>query len=126
MMKTLRVFTILTSAFILLISCATHTPTEKESFSSNESSSRRGMHSWKGQHISEVIKKWGPPHKVVDQNSGGEIYTWKFNAATTTFPDGHLRGRKGTIQPIINLYTYKDGIVYHWTSDAGSRVDRPR
>jgi len=53
MMKTLRVFTILTSAFVLLVSCATHTPTEKESFSSNESSSRRGMHSWKGQHISD-------------------------------------------------------------------------
>ncbi len=125
-MKILHVFTILTSVFVLLVGCATHTPTERQSFSANESSSRRGMHPWKGQHISEVIKKWGPPHKVVEQSSGGEIYTWKFNAATTTFPDGRLRGRKGTIQPIIYLYTYEDGIVYHWTSDAGSRVDRPR
>jgi len=111
---------------ILLIGCATYLPIENKYKMENAPSVRRGMDVYKGRHISEVIQRWGQPHKIVEQSSGGEIYTWKFNAAITTFPDGRLRGRKGTIQPIINLYTHQDGIVYHWTSDTGKRVVRPR
>ena len=87
---------------------------------------RQGMHAWKGQHISEVVKKWGQPDKITEQNSGGKIYTWKHIIGITTFPDGKLRGRLDTLIPIINLYTLDDGIVYHWTSDVGSRAVRPR
>ena len=123
-MKTLNLLTIIMT--ILLIGCATYLPIENKYKMENAPPVRRGMDVYKGRHISEVIQRWGQPHKIVEQSSGGEIYTWKFNAPITTFPDGHLRGRKGTIQPIINLYTHPDGIVYHWTSDMGTRVVRPR
>ena len=123
-MKTLNIIS--TFLCIFLIGCATHTQNVKQAHADYTLTERRGMHAWKGQHISEVVKKWGQPYKVTEQNSGGRIYTWKHIVGITTFPDGKLRGRLDTLIPIINLYTHDDGIVYHWTSDVGSRAVRPR
>lgn len=123
-MKALKIVSIFISIF--LIGCATHTQNVQQTHVDYTLTERRGMHAWKGQHISEVVKKWGQPSKIAEQNSGGKIYTWKHIVGITTFPDGKLRGRLDTLIPIIHLYTHDDGIVYHWTSDAGSRAVRPR
>ena len=123
-MKALNIVSILIGVF--LIGCATHTQNVRQTHEEYTLTERQGMHAWKGQHISEVVKKWGQPYKITEQNSGGKIYTWKHTIGITTFPDGKLRGRLDTLIPIINLYTHDDGIVYHWTSDAGSRAVRPR
>ena len=123
-MRTLNIISIL--IVIFLIGCATHTQNAKQTHEEYTLTERRGMHAWKGKHISEVVKKWGQPDKISTQNTGGRIYTWKHIVGITTFPDGKLRGRLDTLIPIINLYTHDDGTVYHWNSDIGSRAVRPR
>lgn len=35
---------------------------------------------WKGTHISKVIKEWGPPDAVNDHETGGRIYVWQMSA----------------------------------------------
>ncbi len=123
-MKTLQLIAII--VLCLLIGCATQVTTEEQLSHTDEPSTQRGMHTWKGQHISKVIKKWGQPQKVVEQKTGGQIYTWKFNVPIAAYPDARFRRKKDTIIPTIHLYTRADGIVYHWISDAGSRAVRPR
>lgn len=44
--------------------------------SSNEPSIKEMMDSWKGHHISEVIRRGGPADQVVSDEAGGRIYIW--------------------------------------------------
>ncbi len=66
-MKILHVFTILTSVFVLLVGCATHTPTERQSFSANESSSRRGMHHGRGSTFQKLSRNGDHPTKSLSR-----------------------------------------------------------
>lgn len=40
-------------------------------------STRHVMDSWKGSHISEVIRSWGPPQQITTDGAGGQIYIWR-------------------------------------------------
>ena len=39
-------------------------------------STKEIMNSWKGDHVSKLIRSWGPPKQVVSDGAGGKIYIW--------------------------------------------------
>ena len=39
-------------------------------------STKEIMNSWKGQHISKVVRSWGPPKKVVSDAADDTIHIW--------------------------------------------------
>lgn len=34
------------------------------------------MESWKGAHITRLIRSWGPPQEIVSDGGSGKIYIW--------------------------------------------------
>ena len=34
------------------------------------------MNSWKGSHVSRLIRSWGPPQEVTTDGAGSRIYIW--------------------------------------------------
>ena len=95
------------------------------------------MNSWKKNHISDVIRSWGPPQQITTDGAGGRIYVWSQNV---NIPLAKAKSKtKGTVtySPFLDEYTIKskttytkpviiegqkvrmfwvnkDGIVYHW------------
>ena len=88
------------------------------------------MQSWVGHHYSEVIGKWGPPTRVLDDVSGGKIMIWESTRShttpgyATTEPYGFLsRPSYETTYtpPRTTAYTTSrtfwvnsEGIIYNW------------
>ena len=96
------------------------------------------MNSWKGAHVSRLIRSWGPPQHVTTDGAGGKIYIWKKNI-DITLAEGKAK-TKGTVtySPYLDEYTIdsettytdsrcpqgeekvrmfwvdKDGIIYTW------------
>ncbi len=42
---------------------------------------------WKGKHISDVIRAWGSPHGITDNETGSKIYIWQI--PVTPLPRDH-------------------------------------
>ena len=41
---------------------------------------------WNGDRISKVIRKWGSPHGITDDDAGSKIYIWQMQLPMQTFP----------------------------------------
>lgn len=70
------------------------------------------MNSWKGNHVSSLIRSWGPPDYVTSDEKGGKVYIWERNI---NLPLTDARSEtKGTItySPYRNEYTIKSNTVY--------------
>ncbi len=95
------------------------------------------MNSWKGNHISDVIRSWGPPQQVTTDGAGGRIYVWSKNVNIPLTKAKSKTKRTVTYSPYLDQYTIKskttytepvviegqkvrmfwankNGIVYHW------------
>ena len=98
-------------------------------------STKQIMDSWKGHHVSSLIRSWGPPHQVVSDGARGEIYIWRsrvniplakgkketrgtvthyphssrFKSKTTYIPPVVLKGDK-----VRMFWVDSQGIIYHW------------
>ena len=40
-------------------------------------STKEIMNSWKGAHVSRLIRSWGPPQEITSDGLGGRIYIWR-------------------------------------------------
>lgn len=95
------------------------------------------MDSWKGHHVSSVIRSWGPPQQRVPDGAGGQIYIWKnrihlqlANAtqetqATVTHDaySSTLRSKTTYTPPLVvegdrvrMFFIDSQGIIYHWVA----------
>lgn len=93
------------------------------------------MESWKGHHVSELIRSVGPPQRIVSDGAGGRIYIWrsgvkiplakektKRQGSATIIGDTIYYEEKTTTTPATNIeydkvrmfWVNSDGIVYHW------------
>ena len=43
---------------------------------------------WNGDRISKVIRKWGSPHGITDDDAGSKIYIWQMQLPVQTLPPG--------------------------------------
>lgn len=108
------------------------------------------MNSWKGSHVSRLMRSWGPPQQITPDGAGGRIYVW---TRDVNIPLANAKSKtKGTIDynPYLDQYTVKsktthtapviiqgqkarmfwvnkDGIVYYWqargfTTDEGDQA----
>ncbi len=108
------------------------------------------MNSWKGSHVSRLIRSWGPPQQVTTDGVGGRIYIW---TTEVNIPLTNATSKtKGTVDynPYLDQYTIKsktthiapiiiegqrarmfwvdeDGIIYYWQAkgfvvDEGTQV----
>ena len=64
------------------------------------------MESWKGAHISETIREWGPPKNIVPDGQGGKIYIWSEYKSVNLSPA--KTETKGTITKTYGGYQYKE------------------
>ena len=95
------------------------------------------MNSWKGAHVSRLIRSWGPPQQVTTDGAGGRIYIWTTDVnIPLTKAESKTKGTV-TYNPYLDEYTIeskttytepividgqkvrmfwanKDGIIYHW------------
>ena len=46
------------------------------------------LESWKGKRISKVIREWGSPHGITDDDAGSKIYIWQMQIPVQTLPQG--------------------------------------
>ena len=46
------------------------------------------LESWKGQPISKVIREWGSPHGISNDDEGSTIYIWQTQMLIQTLPKG--------------------------------------
>ena len=46
------------------------------------------LESWKGQPISKVIREWGTPHGISNDDEGSTIYIWQTQMLVQTPPQG--------------------------------------
>ena len=70
------------------------------------------MNSWKGNHVSRLIRSWGPPDYVTIDGKGGKVYIWERDI---NLPLTDARSKtKGTItySPYQDEYTIKSKTVY--------------
>ena len=73
------------------------------------------MNSWKGAHISSVIRSWGPPNRITSDGAGGHIYIWSEqtvipNALGTLFD---VESPPTTNKHVRMFYVRSNGIIYH-------------
>ena len=47
---------------------------------------------WKGDPISKVIRKWGSPHGITDDDAGSKIYIWQMQIPVQTLPPDKNNG----------------------------------
>jgi hypothetical protein len=75
---------------------------------------------WNGHHIDEVIKKFGPPTRVVSTADGGKMYVWELQRSVA---DPSWSGGSGapTVSDNVRRYTATrtfwvrpDGIILSW------------
>lgn len=91
------------------------------------------MESWRGSHISSLIRSWGPSQHIAPDGAGGKIYIWsreidlllskgtsetnitynslfnRFESETTYTPPEILEVEKARM-----FWVNSDGIIYHW------------
>ena len=106
----LRIVGVLCFAFLL--SCAT--PTAEI------------MDSWKGSHVSRLIKSWGPAQRIADDGQGGKIYIYSnvsHTSVTVPFkpflysnPYGIITKSK-TNERTRMFWVNTDGIIYYWKAE---------
>lgn len=96
---------------------------------------RAAMESWKGVHISELIRSAGPPREIVSDGMGGHIYIWsksinvplskksaECRGTATVIGDTLYYQEKTKITPATNIkykkvrmfWVNSQGIIYHW------------
>ena len=75
------------------------------------------MNSWKGSHVSQLIRSWGPPQEIATDGLNGHVYIWRTDI-NIPLSDGEEKTR-GTItyNPYLDQYsirtktTYKEPVV---------------
>lgn len=74
------------------------------------SSTRETMNSWKGRHISEVIRNWGAYDHIVLDGAGGSIYIWIRYRQDKRIPYGVTRskGNTSTVPGIVTKVINED------------------
>ena len=93
------------------------------------------MESWKGAHISQLIRSSGPPQRIVSDGAGGKIYIWSSHVkiplkkekterrgTATIIGDTVYYREKTTTSPATNIeydkvrmfWVNSQGIIYHW------------
>ena len=67
--------------------------------------------SWKGAHISELIKEWGQPDKKVPLEKGGSLLIYNKIPGETrvTYLNNYSPPTK-----LLGFYSNKKGIIYKW------------
>lgn len=116
-MKSFIILAIILSVF--LAGCATHKPQQEE-----QPPTARGMNAWKGRDISEVIRKWGEPHRVIENRTSGQIYVWHTQWQIGDLRKGQLRYSSlpqaahlpRSLQRTIKFYVDADGRIYQWSA----------
>ena len=48
----------------------------------------KSLESWNGQLISKVIREWGSPHGITNDDEGSNIYIWQTQMLVQTLPQG--------------------------------------
>ena len=83
-------------------------------------STKEVMESWLNHHKSELIKSWGPPHRITTDGQGGEIYIYEASSTSaTTF--NNIFGIEldnpittiNTTTEYRQFYIDKDGMIYY-------------
>ena len=46
------------------------------------------LEAWNGQPISKVIREWGSPHGITNDDEGSNIYIWQTQMLVQTLPQG--------------------------------------
>ena len=67
--------------------------------------------SWKGAHVSELLKVWGKPQKVKFIKNRGKIYIYDRTPGETR--KSYLDNFTGPTK-LIGYYVNKNGIIYNW------------
>ena len=70
------------------------------------------MNSWKGHHVSRLIRSWGPPQQVTTDGAGGRIYIW---TTDVNIPLTKAKSKtKGTVtyNPYLDEYAIKSKTTY--------------
>ena len=87
------------------------------------------LESWKGTRISKVIREWGSPHGITDDDAGSRIYIWQMQLPVQTLPRGqehrifsrrHASGLRHVTDASLStdhiyefmFYTDSNGIIY--------------
>lgn len=87
------------------------------------------LKSWTGQPISKVIREWGTPHGISNDEEGSIIYIWQTQMLVQTHPQGQehrvlsrrhpsdmQRGTEAYLPTDhfheFMFYTDKDGVIY--------------
>lgn len=95
-MKFVRVLAII--SYLLIAGCAA---------TKSSPSIREVMNSWKGSHISLIIRQWVAYSQVVDDGAGGEIYIWitrqRAGAPVTVYNPPVQRAQQPETQPTIRV-----------------------
>ena len=85
--------------------------------------------SWTGQPISKVIREWGSPHGITNDDEGSTIYIWQTQMFVQTHPQGqehrvfsrrHPSDMQGGTEAYLPtdhfyefmFYTDTDGVIY--------------
>ena len=89
------------------------------------------MESWKGAHITRLIRSWGPPQEITSDGGNGKIYIWTRPVDIRLAPGSIKRKRTYTyggytertqVKPPVRIkydrvrmfWIDSQGIVYHW------------
>ena len=98
------------------------------------------MNSWKGSHVSQLIRSWGPPQEMTTDGLNGHVYIWRRDINIPLSDRKKETKRTTTYNPYRNQYsiktetTYKepvviegeklrmfwvneDGIIYTWKAE---------
>ena len=87
------------------------------------------LESWKGQPISKVIREWGTPHGISNDDEGSNIYIWqtqmlvqkpsqgqKYRVLSRRHPSDMQRGTEAYVPTDhvyeFMFYTDADGVIY--------------
>ena len=87
------------------------------------------LESWNGERISKVIREWGSPHGISDDDAGSKIYIWRMQLPAQTLPrrqEHRFLSRPDTSNPLrvietssstddiyeLMFYTDAKGVIY--------------
>ena len=59
---------------------------------SPEEKIQQTLESWKGNQISKVIREWGAPHGITDDDAGSKIYIWQMQMPVQKVLSGQENG----------------------------------
>ena len=65
------------------------------------------MDSWMGEHVSKLIRSWGPPQRVISDGASGKIYIWS-SRVKNPFSQREKYDR------VRMFWVNSRGIIYHW------------